>query len=211
MDDFFDRSKHIYQSDAFEEIVKDTIRFFNGTPVHRLPPPENFVGTGVYALYYTGKSHYYQKLYELNRIEFKQPIYVGKAVPRGWRQARVKLVGTGSHELYARLNEHAKSIEQVENLDLSDFHCRFMILEGASSDLIGTVEAALIRFYTPVWNTAIDGFGNHDPGKGRYNQAKSEWDVLHPGRGWAYKCQGFSSQLEEVETKVRKYLTMGKV
>ena len=30
-----DREKHIYKSDAFEEIIKDTIRFFNGTPVHR--------------------------------------------------------------------------------------------------------------------------------------------------------------------------------
>lgn len=47
MDNVFDRSKHVYQSDAFEEIIKDTVRFFNGTPVHKLPPPENFVGTGV--------------------------------------------------------------------------------------------------------------------------------------------------------------------
>ena len=52
MNDVFDRSKHVYKSNAFEEIIKDTIRFFNGTPVHELPPPENFIGTGVYALYY---------------------------------------------------------------------------------------------------------------------------------------------------------------
>lgn len=30
MDNVFDRSKHVYQSDAFEEIIKDTVRFFNG-------------------------------------------------------------------------------------------------------------------------------------------------------------------------------------
>ena len=47
----FDRSKHVFRSDAFVEIIKDTIRFFNGTPVHQLPPPENFIGAGVYALY----------------------------------------------------------------------------------------------------------------------------------------------------------------
>ncbi len=31
-------------------------------------------------------------------------------------------------------------------------------------------------------NKIIDGFGNHDPGKGRYNQLRSRWDKLHPGR-----------------------------
>ncbi|MCO6488963.1 MAG: hypothetical protein J5I98_11120 [Phaeodactylibacter sp.] len=30
-----------------------------------------------------------------------------------------------------------------------------MILEGTGSNLIGTVEAALIRHYKPVWNTVI--------------------------------------------------------
>lgn len=34
----FDRSKHIYTSTAFAELVKDAVRFFNGTPVHTLPP-----------------------------------------------------------------------------------------------------------------------------------------------------------------------------
>ena len=83
MDVIFDREKHIYKSEAFEEIIKDTIRFFNGTPVHNLPPPTRFHGTGVYAIYYTGKSEHYKILYEQNRLEFHQPIYVGKAVPGG--------------------------------------------------------------------------------------------------------------------------------
>ncbi|HIT15330.1 MAG TPA: Eco29kI family restriction endonuclease [Candidatus Avimuribaculum pullicola] len=210
MDNIFDRSKHVYNSVAFEEIIKDTIRFFNGTPVHKLPPPEKFTGTGVYALYYIGKSSYYQVLYNLNRIEFKQPIYIGKAVPRGWRQSRKASSHDNSYELYQRLCDHTKSIVQANNLDLNDFHCRFMILENAASDLIGTVEAALIRHYTPVWNSSIDGFGNHNPGKGRYNQAKSEWDILHPGRQWAYKCKGEASTLVDVENKVRRYLMEGK-
>ena len=86
MNDVFDRSKHVYKSNAFEEIIKDTIRFFNGTPVHELPPPENFIGTGVYALYYIGKNPYYKILYDLNRLEFKQPIYVRKV---GGRQGQL--------------------------------------------------------------------------------------------------------------------------
>jgi Eco29kI restriction endonuclease len=49
---------------------------------------------------------------------------------------------------------------------------------------------ALIKLSQPLWNVALDGFGNHDPGKGRYEQAKSDWDVIHPGRIWAKRCKG---------------------
>ena len=201
----FDREKHTYKSNAFDEIIKDTIRFFNGTPVHTLPPPTRFQGTGVYALYYIGKSNYYKPLYEINRMEFSQPIYVGKAVPRGWRQSKNINEGKFSHELFRRLKEHSKSIEQAENLDLADFYCRFMILENSASNLIATVEAELIRHYKPIWNTHIDGFGNHDPGSGRYNQKKSGWDILHSGRSWAEKCVGESSTIENIEKLVELY------
>ena len=33
----FERSKHLYVSPDFDKIIKDTIRFFNQTPVHTLP------------------------------------------------------------------------------------------------------------------------------------------------------------------------------
>lgn len=205
MNNIFDRSKHVFHSDAFAEIIKDTIRFFNGTPVHTLPPPENFIGVGVYALYYIGKNQYYRPLYDMNRTSFIQPIYVGKAVPRGWRQARAQ---ASSNELYSRLNDHFRSISAASNLDVKDFMCRFMILEDAASDMIGTVEASLIRQYKPIWNNMIDGFGNHTPGKGRFKQAKSDWDVLHPGRNWAAKCTGKASSLLEVEQKVKDYFNV---
>lgn len=85
----FDRNEHIYASTAFAELVKDAVRFFNGTPVHTLPPPEFFGGTGVYAIYYTGQHPAYQKYAGLNRLAYNCLIYVGKAVPKGWRQARL--------------------------------------------------------------------------------------------------------------------------
>ena len=85
----FDRKKHIYKNAAFAELVKDAIRFFNGTPVHTLPPPEPFLGTGVYALYYTGQNPLYKRYAALNRLAYNHPIYVGKAVPKGWRQSRI--------------------------------------------------------------------------------------------------------------------------
>ena len=197
----------MYDSEAFDEIIKDSIRFFNGTPIQPLPPSERFEGTGVYALYYTGKFKLYKPLYDLNRTAYMMPIYVGKAVPRGWRQARAINSGGGSSELYNRLVNHAHSIEDSENLNIEDFCCRFVILENAAASMIGTVEAALIRQYMPLWNSCIDGFGNHDPGSGRYYQAKSEWDILHPGRKWADRCLGQSGSLHEVKAKVFNFLS----
>lgn len=187
----FDRAKHVYKNDAFVELVKDAIRFFNGTPVHLLPPPEKFNGTGIYALYYTGQAKPYGKYAELNRLAYDFPIYIGKAVPKGWRQSRtVHTEEVKASELFSRLSQHAASIRKVESLAIEDFSCRFMIFEGASSDMIGTLEAAVIKWKRPIWNSFLDGFGNHDPGKGRYEQARSEWDVIHPGRSWAEKCKG---------------------
>lgn len=202
MNHIFDRSKHVFRSEVFSEIIKDTIRFFNGTPVHQLPPPEKFEGAGVYALYYIGKCPYYSKLYELNRTSFAQPIYVGKAVPGGWRQGRIQVA---SSELYARLKDHFRSISSADNLNSEDFRCRFMILEDAAVDMIGTVEASLIRYYKPIWNHTIDGFGNHTPGAGRFRQAKSDWDVMHPGRVWAEKCIGKSSTKKEIIERIDKF------
>ena len=203
----FDRSKHVYVSPDFEEVIKDTIRFFNGTPVHPIPVPERFHGTGIYALYCIAKFGIYSKFNFVNRTAFHMPIYVGKAVPKGWRQARQLIsVDTQSYELNNRISEHSRSIDLAENLNRSDFFCRFMILEGKESDLIGTVEAALIRKYQPIWNTLIDGFGNHDPGKGRYAQAKSDWDVCHPGRPWAVKCQGVHGTKEDLLQSIENFM-----
>jgi len=200
----FDYSLHVFRSPKFESVVNEAIGFFNETPLHRLPPPGQFIGPGVYGLYYVGTYELYIKISELNQSTCVQPIYVGKAVPQGWRTAR-----TGTSEtfnLYQRLNEHARSIQQGANLGIEDFRCKFSILNGLESDLIGPVEAELIRRNRPLWNTVVDGFGNHDPGAGRYNQARSEWDILHPGRSWASRLTGVSPKLEDVIAKVRQAL-----
>lgn len=204
----FDRSKHLYIYPDFDEIIKDTIRFFNGTPVHPISIQERFSGTGVYAIYCIDKTGIYSRFHLINRTEFRVPIYVGKAVPKGWRQARQSFsVNSKSYELNNRIREHSRSINVGEGLEQSNFFCRFMILEGKESDLIGTVEAALIRIYKPIWNTLIDGFGNHDPGKGRYKQAKSDWDVCHPGRSWAEKCQGIHADKEELLQSIEIFMS----
>jgi hypothetical protein len=81
-----------------------------------------------------------------------------------------------------------------------------MILNDVESDLVVPVEASLIRQYRPLWNMVVDGFGNHDPGKGRYNQAKSEWDILHPGRLWADRLTGIAPELDTIISKVNTHL-----
>lgn len=205
----FDRQKHVYTNHDFLELVKDAVRFFNGTPVHHLPPPESFFGTGVYAIYYTGPSKIYAKYQELNRLAYNYPIYVGKAVPKGWRQSRVADAEISqTSELWSRINQHARSIEVVKNLRLSDFRCRFMICEHVASEMISTVEAALIKWNRPLWNTRLDGFGNHDPGKGRYEQAKSDWDVIHPGRSFADKCKGITTPKSTILAMIEQELSV---
>ena len=200
----FDRNLHVFTSPEFQSVVNNALTFFVTTPVHQLPLPESFQGAGVYALYYVGESERYAKLAEINREACVQPIYVGKAVPPGWRTGRVRT--KESADLYRRINEHKRTLEQASNLEVQDFRCRFMILSDIESDLIVPVEAELIRRYTPLWNTVVDGFGNHDPGKGRYNQAKSDWDVLHPGRAWAEQLTGSARSQEEIVARILQNL-----
>lgn len=137
---------------------------------------------------------------------FTVPIYIGKAVPSGWRQGRLSTEATAGRELYRRIKEHAKNIDGSENLDAKDFEVRFMVFRDDTVNLISTIESALIRKYNPLWNSIIDGFGNHDPGKGRYNQAVSEWDFLHPGRIWVARLTGQKPEMEQIISKIRKYI-----
>ena len=205
----FDRQEHVYRNDALVELLKDSVRFFNGTPVHEIPPPERFKGTGVYALYYTGANKLYSRYAELNRLSYDYPIYVGKAVPKGWRQSRVSdAADSQSSELYNRIREHSRSIAAGDGLEIADLSCRFVIFESAGSDMIGTIEAALIKLNRPLWNTVVDGFGNHTPGNGRFEQSKSQWDVLHPGRAWAERCKGVVPKKEQILRQIAAHMAI---
>ena len=195
---------HTFRSPKFASVVREAILFFENTPIQPLPPAESFFGVGVYSLYYKGNFPLYSHITSANLERLTTPIYVGKAVPPGWRTAR-KSSETKSRTLYLRLREHKRSVEQATNLDSADFFCRFMILTGTESDLITAIEAQLIRRYTPLWNCAVDGFGNHDPGGGRYDQARSEWDVLHPGRSWVDRlAKAVHPRLEDIISKIKQ-------
>jgi hypothetical protein len=199
----FNSANHVFHSSTFQQVVNEVLEFAASTPDQPLPPPEVFTGAGIYLLYYTGAFSPYVPIAEANSQSLSTPIYAGKAVPSGWRQARE--TGQLSTALYRRLNEHAASIRAVENLALADFRCRFVILEGEESSLIATVEAAIIRRYRPLWNSVIDGFGNHDPGINRYGQILAGWDTLHPGRSWEKKWQGQRPDQAKLIEKIQAY------
>ena len=165
---------------------------------------EKFCGAGIYAIYYSGRFEAYEPIASLNRNDNSvAPIYVGKAVPPGARKGGVGLEDAPSNALYNRLAEHAESIDSVHNLRIEDFFCRYLVVDDI---WIPLGESLLIATFAPVWNTLIDGFGNHDPGKGRYNGLRPRWDVLHPGRGWAEKCQSRPETAEQIGIDVVEYL-----
>ena len=145
----------------------------------------HLVGAGVYAIYYTGGFKAYRQLKERNAEgRFEQPIYVGKAVPRGARKGGLGFDAGKGSALRDRLRQHAASIEQAENLKLADFQYRALTVDDI---WIPLGENVVIEKYQPLWNRVIDGFGNKDPGRRRATQYRSSWDVLHPGREFAEK------------------------
>lgn len=161
---------------------------------------EAFAGAGIYAIYYTGTFAPYQRLAMLNQDADPQaPIYVGKAIPEGGRKGGVGAEGATTKALFKRLNEHAESVKSATNLLVDDFVCRFLVVDDI---WIPLGESLLIAKFAPLWNVLIDGFGNHDPGKGRYNGLVPRWDVLHPGRTWAAKCRPRQETAEQVARDV---------
>jgi len=163
---------------------------------------KQFFGVGIYAIYYTGDFKPYAPLAERNRNGlFQAPIYVGKAIPKGARKGG----GVGeirSRSLYDRLREHAESVGFASNLDIKDFYCRFLVVDDI---WIPLGESLLIAKFAPLWNAAIDGFGNHNPGKGRFEGLRPRWDVLHPGRAWADKCKPREETQEHIVRDVNNY------
>jgi hypothetical protein len=162
-----------------------------------------FEGAGIYAIYYSGGFEAYRPISERNREDaFNAPIYVGKAVPSGARKGG-KLEGPKTNALFNRLRQHVRSIDEAENLDIDDFHCRYLVVDDI---WIPLGESLLIASFDPLWNKLIDGFGNHDPGKGRHAGLRPRWDVLHPGRAWAEKCQPREETAAQIIAEATEYL-----
>ncbi|MFG2302388.1 Eco29kI family restriction endonuclease [Actinacidiphila glaucinigra] len=137
-------------------------------------------GSGIYALYYCGSNSLYA---EISSPDCRIPVYVGQARPTGVRK------GTADEKpdattLWDRIYEHRQSLSQVYDLDVKDFRVRYLV---AIEAFVSIAERVMIRHYRPVWNSIVDGFGNHDPGANRRKDSfRPPWDELHPGRWWSH-------------------------
>lgn len=171
---------------------------------------QRFVGAGIYAIYYTGDFDTYSKLRDWNTSadDLNVPIYIGKAVPTGGRKGKVDPdVSAKGTALFNRLDEHRKSIEQATNLGIGDFWCRYLVVDDI---WIPLGESLLIQRHRPIWNAIIDGFGNHDPGSGRHQGARPNWDTLHPGRSWADRCAPSKLSEEQIRHHINEYWSIYK-
>ncbi len=176
-------------------------------PVLPLAALAPFTGAGIYAIYYAGGYAPYQILAAANQsavAPFSRPIYVGKAVPEGARKGGFGLDLPAGAVLFSRLNEHAMSIRQAQNLDLRDFSCRYLVVDDI---WIPLGEALLIQSFSPLWNKLVEGFGNHDPGSGRVGQKRSPWDTIHPGRSWTARLPPYPRSDAEILAQVQQFLT----
>ena len=163
----------------YGNIANSVVAALLGRPLLPLAGLGAFDGAGIYALYYSGAQEQYAPI---AAPVGESPIYVGKAVPTGARKGADAGATSSTRALYGRLRQHAGSVEQAENLDTVDFPCRYLVVEPV---WIRLAEQVLVQEFRPVWNTVLDGFGNHAPGRGRHAMRRPRWDIVHPGRSWA--------------------------
>lgn len=166
-----------------------------------------FAGSGVYFLYYVGGAHPYAEMGAFNALhDCVLPIYVGRAKDTGAREGSSPFDPVTKPLLFNRLREHKGSISKAEGtadapypLTVADFRVRYLV----SMPLwVPLAEAMAIRGYRPLWNSRLQGFGIHAPGKGRGLQRQSEWDTLHPGRDFAATLPPNEKSVEELAERV---------
>src|ERR1035441_7467518 len=137
---------------------------------------KSFEGAGIYSIYYSGDFGPYNAISNRNQGKNPtQPIYVGKAIASGGRKG-ISLEENMGEALFKRLSQHAESIQQTENLDLRHFTCRYLVVDDI---WIPLGETLLITKFTPLWNLVVDGFGNHNPGSGRFGGMRPNWETIN--------------------------------
>lgn len=186
----------LYNPLTYKNLMIALTAHFKRQPKVRLDALPTIQGPGIYALYYTGSHLAYQKIAKRDK-----PIYVGKADPAGSRKGGT--IDVMEPKLQERLNEHANSIAQAENLILDDFLCRYLTVEPV---WIALAERFLIVDFEPVWNLCLEGFGNHAPGGNRVNTKRSLWDTMHPGRAWAVNLPAVKTQ-DDATKLVQSYFS----
>lgn len=175
-----------------------------GRPGISFAEADAITGAGVYVIYYAGDFPAYAAIATENKEGANaKPIYVGKAIPKGGRKGGLSHDASALGKALAdRLRQHAGSISEASNLELVDFSIRYLVLDDI---WIPLGENMLIESFKPVWNVALDGFGNKDPGRRRATQYKSPWDVVHPGRQFAEKLADAPASAEFLIQRIQDY------
>lgn len=191
-------------------LAESIVRAILESPTRPLSQTSSLTGAGVYVIYYTGDLEWYAPLATKNALDkFEQPIYIGKAIPKGGRKGGVSEdAAAKGTALRDRLGQHFTSISEAANLEENDFFYKSLVVDDI---WIPLGENMLIEQYKPIWNRVIDGFGNKDPGNRRKDQYRSPWDVIHPGRKFADKLGMNPRTAEEIIADLKSYFETGKV
>jgi len=90
------------------------------SPIRLLMNTADLMGAGVYAIYYVGDFPRYAPIAAANRgNKFAQPIYVGKAIPRGGRKGGIVTDTGKGRALRDRLNQHEPLAKLLSNSSLN--------------------------------------------------------------------------------------------
>jgi hypothetical protein len=141
---------------------------------------ENFYGSGVYSIYYSGDFDAYRAI-----SKKEHPIYVGKADPADPASRTAEQQGD---RLSRRLKDHRRNITKAAGtLRLEDFEYRALVVQTGYQ---GAAEEFLIHLFKPIWNKEIGicyGLGKHGDAPTTRANLRSPWDTLHLGRDWAHR------------------------
>lgn len=159
--------------------------------------PATVEGPGLYALYYSGDFRSYEPVAEAGT---GWPIYLGSALPSGSRTGRIRKVRKSP--ILDRLERHARSVASANNLEEGHFRARWFEVD---EPFIILGEILLLRFYRPLWNSTVAGFGAKVVGEPRIGGRRSNWDTLHPGREGMGTARG--ATVAKIEEEVAKHLS----
>jgi hypothetical protein len=158
---------------------------------------DRVLGPGLYALYYAGDFAPYGPI---SAAGCDWPIYLGSALPSGSRTGITER-RAGKPPLLERLERHAASVSYAENLEAEDFGARWVEVD---EPFIILGEILLLRWYRPLWNSTVAGFGAKVVGGRRTSGRRSRWDTLHPGRPGTGESPGYETS--DIEAEIAEHL-----
>jgi hypothetical protein len=165
---------------------------------HPLAEIPRFYGSGIYAIYYTGRFAAYAPI-----SDSETPIYVGQAAPQ-LNNARTPI--EQGPRLCGRLSDHRKNIgTATTTLDLADFEFRSLVVQSGWET---AAEDYMIHLFRPIWNSEtgiLYGLGKHGDDAGTRANKRSPWDTLHPGRKWAEKSKEDAKSPQTIETELARH------